>query len=245
MDALRHIFKPAKLLICFMDRHRGDHLMKVSKAAGARGGTIAPGRALVDNRLLQMLSLADVDQDVVFTIMGPEVDAVLPAILATAKKDKKLAGLAILLDVSGMLFRVPGQEQDKPGPQSGPDSAEPLGDHRCCDGGENMQSGYKLINVIVNHGYADDVMAAAREAGAKGGTIMTARGTGTEDDVKFFGISLVPEKEMLMIVAETEAVPAILKAIGQVPDIRQPGGGIVYNMNIERFMPLGRTTDGK
>jgi len=226
MDDLRHIFKPAKLLICFMDRHRGDHLMKISKAAGARGGTIAPGRALVDNRLLQLLSLADVDQDVVFTIMGPEVEAVIPALLEAAKKDKKLAGLAILLDVSGMLFRVPG-----------------LGNEAVKESGDIMQSGYKLINVIVNHGYADDVMAAARAAGAKGGTIMTARGTGTEDDVKFFGISLVPEKEMLMIVAENETVPAILEAIGQVEDIRQPGGGIVYNMNIERFMPLGRTSE--
>ncbi len=80
----------------------------------------------------------------------------------------------------------------------------------------------------------------AGTAGARGGTILTARGTGTEDDVKFFGISLVPEKDMLMIVTESGAAPAILEAVGQVPDIRKPGGGIVYVMNIEKFMPLGR-----
>jgi len=224
MEAMRHVFRPAKLLISFMDRRRGDHLVDISKAAGARGGTIAPGRAMADSKLLQMLSLADIDQDVVFTVMGQETDQVLAAVVEAARREpKKLGGLAILLDVSGMLFRVPGQDLEE---DSESDS--------------DMQSGYKLINVIVNHGYADDVMAAARKAGAKGGTILTARGTGTEEDVKFFGICLVPEKEMLMIIAETETVPEILKAINNVPHISQPGGGVVFHINVERFLPLGK-----
>ncbi len=223
MGEMRHVFRPAKLMICFMDRHRGDLLVKISKAAGARGGTIAPGRALADSRLLQWLSLADVDQDVVFTIMGPETEAVLAAIRkAAAREPKKLGGLAVVLDVSGMLFRVPGLEREF-----------------LSKNGESMHSGFQLITAIVNHGYADDVMAAARKAGARGGTILTARGTGTEEDVKFFGISLVPEKEMLMIVAETGAVPAILEAINQVPNITQPGGGVVFHMNVEQFQVLG------
>lgn len=223
MEAMHHVFRPAKLLISFMPRRRGDYLMEVSKAAGARGGTIALGRAMADSRFLQMLALADIDQDVVFTVMGQETDQVLTAIAEAARREpKKLSGLAILLDVAGMLFRVPGQELEE---DSESDS--------------DMKSGFKLITVIVNHGYADDVMAAARKAGAKGGTILTARGTGTEADVKFFSICLVPEKEMLMIIAETETVPDILKAINSVPNIRQPGGGVVFHINLERFMPLG------
>ena len=51
MDPLCHVFRPAKLLICFLDRHRGDLLVAISKGAGARGGTIAPGRALADSRI--------------------------------------------------------------------------------------------------------------------------------------------------------------------------------------------------
>lgn len=223
MEAMHHVFRPAKLLISFTPRRRGDYLMEVSKAAGARGGTIAPGRAMVDSRFLQMLALADINQDVVFTVMGQETDQVLTAIAEAAKREpKKLSGLAILLDVAGMLFRVPGQDLEE---DSESDS--------------DMKSGFKLITVIVNHGYADDVMAAARKAGAKGGTILTARGTGTEADVKFFSICLVPEKEMLMIIAETETVSDILKAINSVPNIRQPGGGVVFHINVERFMPLG------
>ena len=224
MEALQHVFRPAKLLISFMDRRRGDYFVEITKRAGARGGTVTPGRALTDNRFLQMLSLADIDQDVVFTIMGQETDRVVAALIEAARKEpKKLGGLCLLLDVSGMLFRVPGQER-----QENTESAK------------TMNSGYQLVTVIVNHGYADDVMAAARQAGAKGGTILTARGTGTEEDVKFFGISLVPEKEMLLIVAESQIVPAILEAVNSVPNICQPGGGVVYYMNIENFIPLGK-----
>ena len=102
-----------------------------------------------------------------------------------------------------------------------------------------MESGHKLITVIVNTGCAEDVMAVARRAGARGGTILTARGTGTEEDVKFFGISLVPEKDMLLIVAAGNVAPAILEAVAAMPALREPGGGIVYSVNIEEFIPLG------
>ena len=103
-----------------------------------------------------------------------------------------------------------------------------------------MNTGKVMITVIINSGYADDVMAAARKAGARGGTILNARGTGTAEDVKFFGIVLVPEKEMLMIVTETEKAPAIIEAINKVPHLCEPGGGIVFTTNVEEFFVLGK-----
>ncbi len=103
-----------------------------------------------------------------------------------------------------------------------------------------MESGYTLLTVIVNHGYADDVMAQARRAGARGGTILTGRGTATGEDVKFFGVTLVPEKEVLMIVTEKTLVDPILDAIRTVPTLAEPGGGIVYSMNVEEFILLGQ-----
>ena len=83
-------------------------------------------------------------------------------------------------------------------------------------------------------------MAEARKAGAAGGTILNARGTGKEEDVKFFGITLVPEKEMLLIVTEDSKAPAILEAIRKIPHLTEPGGGIVYAMNVEQFIVLGK-----
>jgi nitrogen regulatory protein PII len=219
-------YAPAKLLISIVGRHRGEKLVECTKSAGARGGTIALGRSTDGNPILQALSLTDVAQDVVFTLLRDEAESVLSALKAVyADASRKLGGMALLLDVSGMLVRslLPASDIAQTVPRS-----------------EKMESACILLTVIVNHGYADDVMAAARKAGAQGGTILTARGTGTEEDVKFFGISLVPEKEMLLIITAADKSEAILAAINAIPHLCEPGGGIAYSMNVERFIRLGR-----
>jgi nitrogen regulatory protein PII len=219
---------PAKLLLCLLGRGRGEQIMTVSKAAGARGGTIALCRTLGDNPILRALALADVNQDIVFTLLGPEFDNVVAAITeAAAANPKKFKGYAFIVDVAGILARGCSETQPRAAQQEYPETTA-------------MQHPYELITIIVNSGYADDVMAAARKAGATGGTILNARGTGTEEDVKFFGISLVPEKEMLMIVTAAEKVPAILAAVNTVPKLCEPGGGIVFTLGVERFIPLGQ-----
>ena len=226
--ALIPIFSSGKLLISMVGRNKGDDFVDVTKAAGARGGTIVVGRAVTDSRILQLLSLADMLQDVVFTLMRDETAAVIEAVCRAYRSPSgKISGLCIVLDVPDMLVRVASQDH-KPG-AAAPDTRS-----------EHMNSGHTLLTVIVNHGYADDVMAEARKAGAAGGTILNARGTGKEEDVKFFGITLVPEKEMLLIVAENAKAPAILEAIRKIPRLTEPGGGIVYAMNVEQFIILGK-----
>ncbi len=248
---MKHIYIPAKLLISFVGRHKGESCVSVAKAAGARGGTIVFGRTVGDSKILQALFLADVSQDVVFTLMGREADAVVEALINSAREyPKKFGGFAVLLDVSGLSVRVPEDDARLSGNSDyAPESDDPkLGSDETTDKerrlqtvrSKSMESGYTLISVIVNAGYADDVMAAARKAGAKGGTILNARGTGTEEDVKFFGIILVPEKEMLMVVAENDKVRDIAAAVSAVPTLSEPGGGIVYTMNVEQFILLGQ-----
>ncbi len=99
---------------------------------------------------------------------------------------------------------------------------------------------HTLITIIVNRGYADDVMNAARKAGAKGGTILHARGTGKPDDEKFFGITIVPEKEELLIVAPSETARAVEEAILALSCLTTPGIGIMYTAPVARFMQLGK-----
>ena len=61
---------------------------------------------------------------------------------------------------------------------------------------------YEVIFAIVNSGFADEAMAIAREHGARGGTILNARGVAREDEAVFFGITIHAEKEILMLVVE-------------------------------------------
>jgi nitrogen regulatory protein PII len=78
-------------------------------------------------------------------------------------------------------------------------------------------------------------MSAARAAGARGGTIVNARGTGTQEDETFFGICLSPEKEMLLIVADSGEVPVIFDVLKSQPAFNQCGAGIIFTLNIEEI----------
>ena len=71
---------------------------------------------------------------------------------------------------------------------------------------------HELIVVIANQGATDQVMDAARAAGATGGTAVHAKGTGTELAKKFFGVSLASEKELIFILASAETRKPIMKA---------------------------------
>ena len=105
-------------------------------------------------------------------------------------------------------------------------------------GEDGMATKWKMITIIVNVGYADDIMDAARKAGAGGGTITHARGTASSEDVKFLGVPLVPEKEMIMILCETEKTDAIVKAISSLECLDEPGIGILYTQGVSDFMNL-------
>ena len=77
----------------------------------------------------------------------------------------------------------------------------------------SMKFSHELIYVILNEGFSDMVMAAARPAGATGGTVLAGKGTGARESEKFLGISLANEKDVLLIVAEAAKKSAIMKAI--------------------------------
>jgi nitrogen regulatory protein PII len=103
---------------------------------------------------------------------------------------------------------------------------------------ENMASKWKMITIIVNTGYADDIMDAARKAGASGGTITHARGTGTAEDAKFFGVTIVPEKEMITILCEAERTQKLVNAITSLKCLEEPGIGILYTQDVTEFRNL-------
>ncbi len=103
---------------------------------------------------------------------------------------------------------------------------------------DGMETKWKMITIIVNTGYADDIMDAARKAGASGGTVTHARGTGTPEDVKFLGVSIVPDKEMIMIVCEADKTEQIMNAITSLKCLEEPGVGVIYTQDVLDFKNL-------
>lgn len=102
-----------------------------------------------------------------------------------------------------------------------------------------MQNVTELVGIVVNKGYAEDAMAAARKAGALGGTIVPARGTARPDDETFFGVKLVPEKELLLILADAALADAVLDAVRALPCFAEKGSGVAFRVPVRDFSALG------
>ena len=77
----------------------------------------------------------------------------------------------------------------------------------------SLNYAYELSVVIANEGRTDTVMNAARAAGARGGTVLHGKGTGSEAAMKFLNISIADEKEVILIVAPTAEKTAIMSEI--------------------------------
>ena len=106
-------------------------------------------------------------------------------------------------------------------------------------GGEKMDNKWTMIEVICEMGYADDIMAEARKAGASGGTVIKGHGTAKDDDVKFFGYPITSEKEVLVIVETNEKADKITKAIESLPMLSKKGKAVVFTLPVTSFASLG------
>jgi len=102
---------------------------------------------------------------------------------------------------------------------------------------------YEVIFAIVNEGYAEDVMDVARQQGAKGGTILNARGVAREEAAAFFGISLNIEKEIVMMVVPKDIKNDILNAIYKEMGMAKKAQGIVFSLPVTDTAGLVKIED--
>lgn len=91
---------------------------------------------------------------------------------------------------------------------------------------------YDLILTFVNRGFSDQVVDAAREAGAHGGTVFYARGTGIHEIEKFFAISIQPEKEVVLNLVKHEYTQKIMSAIVDQAGLKTEGKGLCFALPV-------------
>ena len=91
---------------------------------------------------------------------------------------------------------------------------------------------YELLLVIANQGHTGTIMDAARAAGAGGGTVIHAKGTGTDLVRKFFGVSIASEQEMVFILTRSEAKKPIMKAIMAKAGIQSAAQSLVFSLPV-------------
>lgn len=97
---------------------------------------------------------------------------------------------------------------------------------------------HELIICIVNNGFSDTVMEAAKEAGARGGTVLNARGTANKEAEAFFHIAIQPEKEVVMILVPLNVKDAVLHALYEKAGLDTMGQGIAFALPVDNVVGL-------
>ena len=236
------------LIISLVPHDRGEKLTRAAVSAGCGGGTVLMGRGLSKSNLAAILGTGETTKDLIYMVVESEKkSAIMGAIVEASKNEKADFGCLFTLDVDS-LMKAGSLPADSANPDSKGDekmnetenSAVVDKKTSVVEALETTTKSRDMITVIVNKGYADDVMFAARKAGATGGTVINARGTAREDDAKFFGVHIVPEKDMLVIVVESEKKAAVLEAIKEVKCLKEPGMGIAFSSPVGDFVTLGK-----
>ncbi|NLD95904.1 MAG: P-II family nitrogen regulator [Synergistaceae bacterium] len=219
-----------KLIITIVRRELGNRIVSMTKAGGARGGTVLPARGTSTNVLERLFGIGGSQREIVFTLVGDEdAPSVMNALRACGDTaGKNGGGYAVLIDVAHILRRG--------GDSLWSDSSE-RSEHM------KRHGQHVVICVIVNRGCADEIMSAAYAAGASSGAILNARGTASEKDVEFLGVPLFPEKEILFILVRTELVGTIYEALRKNRCLCRPGGGIAFTVQTEEVVSLGKMAD--
>jgi len=104
---------------------------------------------------------------------------------------------------------------------------------------------FDLIVTIVKKGWAERIVKASKEAGAEGGTIVFARGTGIHEQKSILGIPIEPEKEMILTLVPVEKTDEILQAIIEAGELEKPATGIAFVLDVKRVAGIVHLLEGE
>ena len=93
---------------------------------------------------------------------------------------------------------------------------------------------FELVICIVNAGFSQNVVEAARRAGARGGTIIRARGSANPEAEEFCGVTSQPDKELVLILVPAAIKDDVLTTVYKESGLSQEGQGIAFSLPVER-----------
>ena len=211
-------------LLAVVDRETEPRLEAIFQSAGTAVGLSQPASGTAGSEVLARFGLANTEKRIVMTVASSSQQHMI----------FQMARKLLYLDIpgNGILAAIPVKAV------AGQQTLSYLTDSKITGGVPSMDFEYELIVVVLNAGYADMVMDAAREAGAGGGTVLHAKGTGGTRSEKFFSVRFADEKEMIYIVAHRNEKAAIMKAVSQKAGPGTEARGICFSLPISSVMGL-------
>ncbi len=207
------------LITVIVEIGTGSKVLEEAKKVGVTGGTILLGRGTVQNPILKALGLDETKKEIVLMIAPNKLEkTVHDHLVKTFKMERTNHGIAVTTPVRNVF------------------GLHDLTKKELKEGEKSM--GYEVLYTIVEKGLGQQVVDAALEAGSTGATIISARGSGIHENIKFFAMNIEPEKEIVMVIINKSKAEAVTSSIRSAMDIDEPGKGILFTLDANRVTGL-------
>ena len=202
-----------EMLVVIVEQNKASKVLHLADEKGVTASVAMLGRGTASRTLFDYLGLND-KKKAVLMLFGKteEIMDLADYLVEKLEMDKPNHGIAYIESA----FNVFGTEDN-------------------ANGSENIKRGEKMYNAIytiVEKGNADDVIEAAQKGGSRGGTVMHARGSGSEEARKVFNMLIEPEKEIVLIISEEAKTKDIVESIRKETQIEEEGKGIIFVTNV-------------
>ena len=225
--------KIIELIIAIVDRGKGKNIVDIFQKHHVHRHFIILGMGTATSEIMDYLGLGEPEKDVVLSL-APRVGVMHLLEAVNTEMQLKRPGRGVMfsipltgISISAFHMLIQASQELFVGDVSSMSTNRPEDPIR-----------HDLILAVINQGHKEDVMTAAREAGATGGTVIHGRNVGLEGMDKFLGISIEPEKDVLLIVSKREDKSKIMKAINQIAGANTECQGFIFSLPVNSLAGL-------
>lgn len=203
------LFDELHLPICFQGRGKGTAPTEMMDIFGLSGTA-------------RLLTIAIVPK--------PMVRTVFRTMYETLSFRHRGGGIAVTVPITGVQsYLIQMLDESLPGAEDGMEG----------DGARMKEtSDYSVVWTSVVSGFSDEVIDAAREAGARGGTVIKGRRRNTERVSQHFGLALQEEQDFVMVIVSREKKHEVMTAISRACGLRTDAHGVVLSLPVDETMGL-------
>lgn len=220
-----------KLIITIVDRGKGGKAVDLYRAHHLHFDFACLGAGTASSRILNYFGLDETAKELVWTLSpASRLSRLLPEIRRVLELDTPGKGILFTIPLTGISAQIPPvlikPEYEKEEPTM--------------EEAKTARQGhpYQLVLTIVNRGCSDQVMEAARTAGARGGTVINARRVGFEDVQNLLGFTLQPEKEIVAILVPSQQKLPVMQAINREAGLKTDCRGVLFSLPVDDIMGL-------
>ena len=220
--------EPMSVILTIVERGKGGAAIKLYTHNRIYLHTQFPGKGTATSEIMDILGLGSTEKDV---LISYATTAAANSLLSKLDNDLRgsvtSGGIAFSLPLTGLSNLVLATIAYKTDLKKGE---------------KTMNSGHKgentLILITCNRGTSGEVMETAKKAGARGGTVLRARLSGVEELERSYGITMTPEKEILIIVVPNDIRNAVMEQVNAKHGLRSRSEAVVCSLAIDQFVRL-------